>query len=262
MDSQQPIKPSTETAHAGDKAQVQKKERFTRAERRAYIKEKKGAQNGKKGAQQLKKRKGKPATRTQPQAAGQTVDDIIAYLLTVRGKEGNHKLGDILPSVTKSLETRVTRDAPKAPKQKKELSAAKLEKIQKRKEARVEKRRVIRCPGLKTSATTNSSYDESSPEIIRCPGVPRVVSPARVSEESVPEVPVTKTPEPGVIYCPEVGGAYIPARRTEETTPEVKRCGGVIHPNATEQAVPKVSDCEVVQEEEDEKAFDEIDFSD
>lgn len=130
---QQPIAAvatTTETAYTGEqKSQEQNKARFTRAERRAFTKEKRAAQNPK-----------KPFNKKDSKAAPKncnSVDDVIAYLLTIRGKEGDRKVKESLSRVTKTLEGRITRDAPKKP----EPSAKKLEKIQKRKEIRAERRK-------------------------------------------------------------------------------------------------------------------------
>lgn len=134
MDSQ-PIASNTTSNGTSNPSEPRvHKARFTRAERRAFTKEKKAGPQGKHG------KKPKHAHKRDIQFVipkdANTVDDVIAYLLTLRGNDGNRKVQD-LSRVTKTIEGRVTRDAPK----KKELSAKKLEKLQKRKEIRAEKRK-------------------------------------------------------------------------------------------------------------------------
>jgi hypothetical protein len=142
---------STETAYAGGvtatssggKSHEQQKERFTRAERRAFTKEKKGKQDGKKPAHQKDVRKKDFKGAAGPASKIKSIDDVIAFLLTIRGKQGVEDAIAYLLTVrsqgggnSKSLESRITKDAPKTA----EPSAKKLEKLQKRKEIRAERR--------------------------------------------------------------------------------------------------------------------------
>ncbi|KAF2649683.1 hypothetical protein K491DRAFT_697876 [Lophiostoma macrostomum CBS 122681] len=151
---------STETAYAGgatatsngDKSHEQKKERFTRAERRAFTKDKKGKQDGKKPTHQkdLRKKDFKGTSGSSNKKIN-SIDDVIAFLLTIRGhgKDGVAEVIAYLLTVrsqgngNKSLESRITKDAPK----KAEPSAKKLEKLQKRKEIRAERRKTKLAKG-------------------------------------------------------------------------------------------------------------------
>lgn len=115
--------------HAGD-ASKQKKARFTRAEKRQFAKEKKG------GKLTHRSKRPQNATGGLQDLSGNEVDAMIVRLLKIREQAGTSQHGS-RPS--KRLEERVTREVPK--KEKKELSAKKLEKIQKRREIRAERKK-------------------------------------------------------------------------------------------------------------------------
>ncbi|KAF2732935.1 hypothetical protein EJ04DRAFT_299319 [Polyplosphaeria fusca] len=134
---QQPIAAvttSAETAYAAGDGTQQTKARFTRAERRAFTKEKKAAETS-------KKPRNKNNTLKDTKGASHGVieiDDIIAALISIRGSKGNdHKARQSINNISRSLQDRITRDVPK----KAAPSAEKLEKIEKRKAARAEKRK-------------------------------------------------------------------------------------------------------------------------
>ena len=121
---------NAESAYTGgNKAQNQEKVRFTRAQRRQYAKEKRAAQVFSKDPK-------KPA-RTKSHAPFKgcnDIDEVIAYLINMRDRSGNSKISS---GITKSLASRMT-----FPKPKKVPSPEKLEKLQKRKELRAQKRKV------------------------------------------------------------------------------------------------------------------------
>jgi hypothetical protein len=134
MTSQQsnnPLPTSIETACPSAKSQQQKKDRFTRAERRAFKKQKDAAQHTKKP-----KQANKTHTKAPANAKNFNVDDAINLLIALRGTEVNRKFQNFGPT-NKPLQDRVTRGAPK----KAEPSSKKLEKIQKRKGIRAERRK-------------------------------------------------------------------------------------------------------------------------
>jgi hypothetical protein len=138
---------STETAYAYENPQQQgqqqqQKPRFTRAEKRQYAKEK----MDKKASLVATRRTEQRASKKGPRPASSDSNDAdevitralstIVELIDLR-KGRNRKPQKSGLRVSKTLEQRITRDAPK----KAEPSAKKLEKIQKRKEIRLERRK-------------------------------------------------------------------------------------------------------------------------
>jgi hypothetical protein len=130
-------------------ANQEQKPRYTKAEKRKYKAEHKTARvtqtaqtqlpQGKRHGQNVQKRNNRERnTRAGPGGANPSdfkhlspteLDATIAQLLILRTQKGN-----------KPLENRITREAPQQPPVKKELSPAKLEKIQKRREQRAAKK--------------------------------------------------------------------------------------------------------------------------
>ncbi|KAF2245433.1 hypothetical protein BU26DRAFT_521882 [Trematosphaeria pertusa] len=128
---------STEAAYAGESQQQNQKPRFSRAEKREFARQKKAAE----APQQSKKHSRAASQKVSHKKHGdagvpgfndQQIDEMIVRLLSIRGKGKD----------AKALETRITRDAPKNEKKKeKELSPKKLEKLQKRREIRAERKK-------------------------------------------------------------------------------------------------------------------------
>ncbi|KAF2261330.1 hypothetical protein CC78DRAFT_619554 [Lojkania enalia] len=138
---------STGAAYAGDATQ-QNSARFTRAERRAYAKEKRVAQQANKPH---KKGHKKQLHSTAGPSVG-NVEDVITYLLTIRGMQGGRNMDETLNRVAKNLGQHIANVSSKNA----QPSAKKPEKMQKRKELRAEKRK------LKLAQAESAKREEGS----------------------------------------------------------------------------------------------------
>ena len=166
---------NTETAYAGANTQQngtaeQTKARFTRAERRAFAKEKRAVQGPKHHSQRDSKKDFKKDFKKDSKRDARiphdvkNIDDAIALLLAIRGKEGRQARD--LSRITKSLESRITRGSVAvAKKQKKEPSAKRLEKLAKRKELRIEKRKARLAEKSEQSANAQVQQADGVPSI-------------------------------------------------------------------------------------------------
>jgi hypothetical protein len=192
------IAPSAEAAYAGGKPAEQTKARFTRAEKRAFANEKKKtAQQPGKNPKKVPKRDAKPAPKGKGKGKGndsvQTAVEAIAYFLTHQGKDSDRKVQQTLSRATNSIESRITRDAPKkADVKKAEPSAKKLEKIQKRKEMRAEKKQAWKAQqaekaaqeGAAAPVTESVEETEAAPALAQAPVPAAAAASAQTAEES------------------------------------------------------------------------------
>jgi hypothetical protein len=193
------IAPSAEAAYAGGKSAEQTKARFTRAEKRAFAneKKKKTAQQPGKNPKKVSKRDAKPAPKGKGKGKGndsvQTAVEAIAYFLTHQGKDSDRKVQQTLTRATNSIESRVTREAPKkADVKKAEPSAKKLEKIQKRKEMRAEKKQAWKAQQAEKAAQEGAaapiieSVEETEAALTgaQAPVPATATAPAQTTEES------------------------------------------------------------------------------
>ncbi|KAF2108776.1 hypothetical protein BDV96DRAFT_636496 [Lophiotrema nucula] len=154
-------------APAGDGAQQQKKARFTRAEKRAFAREK--AQNPFLPSRPKQQSKAQTiaaprSLRTNHEAPNANIDNMIGFLLAQRGA-GKKQQAKAINSVFQGFKLDQPAAKPKAAP-KKELSAAKLEKIQKRKEVRAEKRQIYLAEKAKkaeaqvTESTATATFEQ------------------------------------------------------------------------------------------------------
>ena len=138
------ITASTDTAYIGDAFQHQKT-RFTRAEKRQYVKERKAAEHRHEPFHGVSKAKNRRVS-TKPNT---NISHVIKFLIGIKSKSNEEEvkeyvrylthLNRLAPAFATSLplESRITREKPKT---KAVPSARKLEKIQKRREIRAERR--------------------------------------------------------------------------------------------------------------------------
>ncbi|PSN71331.1 hypothetical protein BS50DRAFT_280286 [Corynespora cassiicola Philippines] len=130
MEQQAPVQPVTsitttaETAYVGE-GQQSEKPRFTRSERRQFKVEKAGHT--------------KKPHRKDSKFQIAALDDVIAYLVSIRHLRKNEQV-KALSRVAKQFENSGAKSLESRAEPKKELSAKKLEKIQKRREIRAEKK--------------------------------------------------------------------------------------------------------------------------
>jgi hypothetical protein len=148
--------------NAGEPSQQQKSRR-TRAEKRQHAREKatKVSKPVKAGGRHGKKTPHVIAQEILASISPDQVDAVILQLLQNKERKAGRTKG--------TLESRITKDVPK--KEKKELSPAKLEKIQKRREIRAEKKRLW-LEKKATQGAIDGATAVSEPATLRAPADP------------------------------------------------------------------------------------------
>jgi len=122
------------------------KPRYTRAEKRQYAREKKAAAQAAQALQKSKKHGRKPTEPDLSKLSSKELDSMIMRLVKLRSE----------PAKGKRLEERLTREKTKE-KPKKELSPKKLEKIEKRRQIRAERKAVWLAKKTAEGATTEAA---------------------------------------------------------------------------------------------------------